>query len=224
VLSTYPDSLSQKAKHQLERLGVEVRVDAVVTHIDKRGICVGDGRIDARTVLWAAGVAASELGASLGAPLDKSGRVIVNPDLTISDRPEIYVIGDLAHFEQDEMLVPGVAPAAIQEGRHAAANIRRAIEGKILEPFRYVDRGSMATLGRRSAVGVLGGVRLSGLVAWFAWLFIHIMFLIGFRNRLVVMFEWSKSYFTFQRSARLILHDVDASQAQSVDQEEGVSD
>jgi NADH dehydrogenase len=223
VLSTFPDSLSEKAKQQLERLGVDVRVDATVTEIDNQGIFVGDHRIDARTVLWAAGIEASELGALLGAPLDKSGRVVVNSDLTIPDHPEVYVVGDLAHFEEDGKLVPGLAPAAIQEGRHAAANIRLAIEGKPVEPFHYVDRGSMATLGRRSAVGVLGGLRLSGLTAWLSWLFIHIWFLIGFRNRLVVMFEWSKSYFTFQRSARLILHDVESLQSEDVGPEDGMS-
>ena len=210
VLSAYPDSLSQKAKSQLERLGVEVRLDTVVTGIDAQGVAMGDDRIGARTVVWAAGVAASPIGASLGAPLDRSGRVMVNPDLTIPGHANVFVVGDLAHVEQDGSLVPGVAPAAIQQGIHAAKTIGLAIEGKPLKPFLYRDRGSMATLGRKSAVAELGGMRLSGFTAWLSWLFIHIFFLIGYRNRLVVLFEWSKSYFTFQKSARLILHDAES--------------
>ncbi len=209
VLAGYAEALSEKAKIQLERLGVEVRLDTVVTEIDAQGVSAGEERIAARTVVWAAGVAASPIGASLGVPLDRSGRVKVDPELTIPGHPNVFVVGDLAHLEQDGNLVPGVAPAAIQQGNHAAQNIGLAIDGRPLEPFRYRDRGSMATLGRKSAVAELGGVRLSGFGAWLSWLFIHIFFLIGFRNRLVVLFEWSKSYFTFQKSARLILHDTE---------------
>ena len=207
VLSSYPESLSEKAKQQLEQLGVEVRLESIVTAIDAEGVEVDDQRIDARTVLWAAGVAASGLGADLEVPLDRSGRVLVEPDLTIPGSDDVFVVGDLAHLEQDGELIPGVAPAAVQQGRHAARNILRAMESKSPLPFRYKNRGSMATLGRSSAVAEIGPARLSGFVAWLSWLLVHILFLIGFRNRLVVLFEWSKSYLTFQRSARLILHD-----------------
>lgn len=208
VLPSFPAELSAKAHHQLERLGVEVRTGAMVTGVDEDGVRFGEERLAARTVLWAAGVKASPLGASLGAPLDRAGRVQVAPDLTVPGRPELFVIGDLAAVEQDGRPVPGVAPAAIQQGRHAARNVRRALAGRPSRPFRYRDRGSMATLGRKAAVAVIGGVRLSGLVAWLAWLLVHILFLIGFRNRVVVLFEWAKSYLTYSRSARLILHEA----------------
>jgi NADH dehydrogenase len=203
ILSTYPPHLSNKARHQLERLGVEVVTGSLVTEIDERGITVGDRRIKARTVLWAAGVRASPLGEALGVPLDRAGRVLVESDLTVPGHPEVFVVGDLASVDA----VPGLAPAAIQMGRHAATTILGAVEGRTSEPFAYVDRGSMATLGRRSAVAQIRGVRLSGFLAWAAWLTIHIFFLIGFRNRAVVLFEWARSYFTYNRSARLILLD-----------------
>ncbi|MEE8278955.1 MAG: NAD(P)/FAD-dependent oxidoreductase [Thermoanaerobaculia bacterium] len=206
VLPTYPPVLSEKAHRQLEKLGVEVRLGELVTGIDEEGVWIGEERIPARTVLWAAGVAASRLGETLGAPLDRAGRVRVTPELNLPDHPELFVVGDLAALEQDGRPVPGVAPAAIQQGRRAAGNIVRAIQGKPHRPFRYVDRGSMATLGRKAAVAVIGRLRLSGLVAWLAWLFVHIVLLIGFRNRLVVLFEWTKAYLTYGRSARLILH------------------
>jgi NADH dehydrogenase len=221
VLSAYPESLSRKAKRQLERLGVEVRLDTVVTEIDSQGVTVGEDRIQARTVVWAAGVAASPIGASLGAPLDRSGRVMVNPDLTLPGYANVFVVGDLAHLEKDGSLIPGIAPAAIQQGKHAARNVGRAIQGSPLESFHYKDRGSMATLGRKSAVAELGGVRLSGFTAWLSWLFIHIFFLIGYRNRLVVLFEWSKSYLTFQRSARLILHDIESDRQDGAESRSG---
>ncbi|MEJ2086185.1 MAG: NAD(P)/FAD-dependent oxidoreductase [Acidobacteriota bacterium] len=193
VLSTYPEDLSEKARRQLEKLGVEVRLGTSVTDIDRFGVVIGADRIDARTVLWAAGVAASELGASLGVPVDRSGRVRVESDLTIPGNPNVAVVGDLAHIEQDGHVVPGVAPAAVQQGRLAAKNIRLQLQGRPRQPFRYKDYGSMATLGRKSGVAALGRAHLSGLPAWMAWLFVHILFLIGFRNRIVVMFEWSKS-------------------------------
>lgn len=205
VLLSYPESLSAKAQRQLERLGVEVRTGEMVTGIDDRGVDTSQGRIDAATVLWAAGVTASPLGASLGVPLDPSGRVLVEPDLTLAGHPEVSVVGDLAAVTQDGALVPGVAPAAMQMGRHAARTIERALDGLAAEPFRYVDRGSMATLGRSSAIATIRGLRLSGFPAWAAWLLVHIVFLIGFRNRIVVLFEWAKAYLTYGRSARLIL-------------------
>lgn len=212
ILPGYPPDLSAAAQRQLERLGVEVRTRARVTAIDAEGVTIGDERLAARTVLWAAGIAASPLGKTLGAVLDRSGRVEVGPDLTLPGHAEVFVVGDLARVVQDGKAVPGVAPAAVQQGRHAAQNIRRSLRGQAYRPFRYRDRGSMATLGRRAAVAVIGRLHLSGLSAWLAWLLIHILFLIGFRNRLVVMLEWAKSYLTFQRSARLI---VDAPQGRA---------
>jgi NADH dehydrogenase len=205
VLPPYPPPLSAKARRQLERLGVEVRTGARVSEIDAEGVRVGDEHLPARTVVWAAGVQASPLARSLGAPLDRAGRVRVRPDLTIPEREDVYVIGDLAAVEQDGRPVPGVSPAAMQEGVHAARNIRLSIEGRPREPFRYWDKGSFATIGRGAAVGeILGKLRLSGFVAWVAWLTIHIFFLIGFRNRVFVLLSWAYSYLTYRRGARLI--------------------
>jgi NADH dehydrogenase len=204
VLPVYPERLSQAAKRQLEKLGVSVRTGCLVTAIDQHGVNVGSERILSRTVLWAAGVAASPLARSLGVPLDRAGRVLVEPDLTIPGRPEVSVIGDLAALTCDGKPVPGVAPAAIQEGKHAAGNIRRALAGEPRLPFRYRDKGSLATIGRAAAVGDFKRVKLTGFLAWWAWWAIHIFFLIGFRSRLLVMFGWAWSYLTFQRGARLI--------------------
>jgi len=207
VLPPYPPDLSQKARRQLEDLGVQVRTGALATDVDGAGVSIGAERIEARTVLWAAGVAASPLGRSLGAPVDRAGRVKVEYDLTLPGRREVFVAGDLAAFEQDGRPVPGVAPAAMQMGRHAARNVRRSIAGRPLVPFRYVDKGSLATIGRRAAVADFGRVRLWGLPAWLAWLGIHIFFLIGFRNRVVVLLDWAWAYVSYQRSARLILFE-----------------
>jgi NADH dehydrogenase len=204
ILPTFVESLSARAKSQLESLGVEVHTGQIVTAIDAEGVCIGEERIEARTVLWAAGVAASPLARSLQVPLDRAGRVRVEPDLTVPGHPETFVIGDLASVEQDGKLVPGVAPAAIQEGKHAAQNIVRTLEGEPHLPFHYHDKGSLATIGRAAGIADLGRIKLSGWIAWAAWLFIHIFFLIGFRNRLVVMFSWAWSYFTYDRGARLI--------------------
>jgi NADH:ubiquinone reductase (H+-translocating) len=205
VLPSYVPKLSEKAREQLERLGVEVRSDQRVTNIDANGVNVGDQRTTARTVLWAAGVAASRLGKALGVPLDKAGRVLVNPDLTIPGHPAVFVIGDLAHLLMENgQLVPGVAPAAMQEGTHAAKNILRAIAGDPMTPFHYHDKGSLATIGRSAAVADLGKIKLWGPIAWLAWLGVHILFLIGFRNRFVVLFEWAWSFFSYDRGARLI--------------------
>ena len=203
VLPTYPPSLSKKAQRQLEHLGVEVITNAVVTSLNDREVCIGDKTIPTRTVLWAAGVKASPLAASLGAPLDRAGRVLVNPDLTIPGHPEVFVAGDLAAVDN----VPGVAPAAIQEGNHTADNIERAVAGKPLRPFHYFDKGSLATIGRAAAVADLRGLKLSGFIAWMAWLTIHIFFLIGFRNRFLVITQWAWAYVTYQRGARLITGD-----------------
>jgi NADH:ubiquinone reductase (H+-translocating) len=205
VLTTYPADLSEKARRQLESLGAQVRTGARVTRVDEHGVWLGSERLTARTVLWAAGVAASPVGRSLGAPLDRAGRVRVDAALGVPGHPEVFVAGDLAALEQDGRPVPGVAPAAMQMGRHAARGILRAVRSQAPEPFRYVDKGSLATIGRRAAVAVLGRVKLWGFPAWAAWLGIHIFFLIGFRNRIVVLMEWALAYMTHQRSARLIL-------------------
>jgi NADH dehydrogenase len=204
VLQTYPEELSARAERQLERLGVEVRTGTLVTAIDDEGVEVGGERIATRTVLWAAGVKASVVAQSLGVPLDRSGRVLVNPDLTIPGHPEVYVIGDLAAAAWKDGIVPGVAPAALQEGKHTAKNLERALGGQPLRPFRYRDKGSLATIGRAAAVADFGRFRLSGFFAWMAWLLIHIFFLIGFRNRVLVILEWAWAYATYDRGARLI--------------------
>jgi NADH:ubiquinone reductase (H+-translocating) len=205
VLPPYPPDLSASAQRQLEALGVEVRTRSLVTALDGDGVRIGEERLAARTVLWAAGVAASPLGRALGGPVDRAGRVQVAPDLTVPGHADVFVIGDLAALEQDGKPVPGVAPAAMQMGRHAAANILRTLGNQPHRPFRYVDKGSLATIGRKSAVADLGFMKLSGALAWLAWLGIHIFFLIGFRNRLVVLFDWAVAYFTYQRTARILL-------------------
>jgi NADH dehydrogenase len=204
VLPPYPADLSDSARRQLIELGVEVHTGAIVTGIDAEGVCVGPERIEARTVLWAAGVAASPLARSLGVPLDRAGRVRVEPDLTIPGHPEVFVIGDLAHVEEEGRPVPGVAPAAMQMGDYAAGAIIRSLNHQPREPFRYRDKGSMATIGRAAAVAQIGRWKSSGIVAWLLWLFVHILFLIGFRNRLLVLIQWAWSYVTYDRGARLI--------------------
>jgi NADH dehydrogenase len=205
ILPMFPEPLARRAVADLNRLGVRVRTGALVTQVDADGVLLGQDRIWARTVLWAAGVTASPLAQSLGVPLDRAGRVAVEPDLTLPDHPEIFVIGDLASLAgTDGKPLPGVAQVAIQQGRWAAANIRRAIRGETMQPFHYRDYGNMATIGRNRAIADIRGLKLTGLPAWMAWLFIHIMYLIGFRNRLVVFVQWMWAYFTFQRGARLI--------------------
>jgi NADH dehydrogenase len=204
VLGAYTEDLAEAARKQLERLGVTVWTGVQVTGIDPEGICIGAERIHAHTVLWAAGVAASPLARSLGVPLDRAGRVLVEPDLTLPGREDVYVIGDLAHIQENGALVPGVAPAAIQQGRHAAANLLRTLEGQPRRPFHYVDKGMLATIGRGAAVAKIGRLKATGFVAWLLWLFVHILFLIGFRNRVVVLLQWAWLYATFDRGARLI--------------------
>jgi NADH:quinone reductase (non-electrogenic) len=204
ILAAYDERLSVAARRQLMDLGVEVHTEKTVTAIDTEGVSLGPERIEARTVLWAAGVAASPLARSLGTPLDRAGRVQIEPNLSIPGHPEVMIIGDLASLMQDGKPVPGVAPAAIQEGKHAAKNIVRSLRGQPRQPFHYRDKGSLATIGRAAAVADLNFIKLSGWVAWMAWLLVHIFFLIGFRNRFVVIFEWAWSYFTYDRGARLI--------------------
>jgi NADH:ubiquinone reductase (H+-translocating) len=206
ILSSYVDQLSDHAVRQLRELGVEVRFGKPVTGIDADGIAIGDERITARTVIWAAGVAASPLARCLDAPLDRAGRVKVAPTLQVPGHPEIFVAGDLAALDDASgKPVPGVAPAAEQMGRHVAANLVRSLRGQVPQPFRYRDRGSMATIGRRRAIADLGWIRLWGAPAWWSWLLVHLVFLIGFRNRVFVLVDWAWSYFTFARGARLIV-------------------
>jgi NADH:ubiquinone reductase (H+-translocating) len=204
VLGSYADELSDSARAQLEKLGVTVWTGMQVTSIDADGVCIGPERIHAKTVIWAAGVAGSPLVRSLGVPLDRAGRVLVESDLTIPGHDDIYVIGDLAHVEQEGSLVPGVAPAAMQAGWHTANNVVRALRDQPRLPFRYHDKGMLATIGRGAAVAKIGPIKASGYFAWLLWLFIHIFFLIGFRNRLIVIIHWAWSYATFDRGARLI--------------------
>ncbi len=204
VLPPYSPRLSQKAMEALVAMGVEVRVGARVTSIDKDGVQIGEERIAARTVLWAAGVAASPLGKTLGAATDRAGRVVVKPDLSVEGHPNVFVTGDLMSLQQSNGPVPGVAPAAIQSGRWAAKNLDRILCGQPTLPFRYRDKGSLATIGRAAAVGRLGKVEATGFVAWWMWWLIHIAYLIGFRNRIVCMVGWAWQYFAFSRGARLI--------------------
>ena len=205
ILSAFPEDLQQAAMKDLQRLGVTVRTNSIVTSVSPGVVSIGSESIRAETVLWAAGVAASPLGAALGAPLDRAGRVKVLPDLTIPGTPNVFVIGDLATLAGDDgRPLPGVAQVAIQMGKHAVHNILRAIEHQPLRPFHYHDLGNMATIGRASAIADFGRFRLSGLLAWLAWLFVHILNLIGFRNRLVVLVQWAWAYFTYQRGIRLI--------------------
>ena len=205
VLANFPESLSEKSRQQLEKLGVEVHTGTPVNAIDGEGVLLGETRIHARTVLWAAGVAASPLARTLGVPLDRAGRVLVQPDLCIPGAPDVFVAGDLASLQFDGKPVPGVAPAAKQMGRHVAATIRARLDGTPTAPFHYRDYGNLATIGRMAAVVHLGRLKLSGALAWWFWLTAHIFFLIGFRNRLAVMLNWTWAYWSYQRGARIIL-------------------
>ncbi len=206
VLAAMPESLSHSARRQLERLGVIVHTGQAVTAIDAQGVALGATRIESRCVLWAAGVAASPLGRQLGVALDRAGRVDVQADLSIAAHSEIFVVGDLAHVVQaNGRPVPGIAPAAKQMGAHVATAIRARLRNKPARPFRYRDYGNLATIGRMAAVVDLGRLKFSGLIAWWFWLAAHIFFLIGFRNRIVVLLDWAWSYWSYQRSARIIV-------------------
>ena len=204
VLPPFPEPLRAAALRSLERLGVEVRTGSVVTGVDEDGVLVGPERISAGTVLWAAGVAASPIARSLGVPLDRAGRVTPEPTLALAAHPNIFVIGDICVFVENGKPLPGVAQVAMQQGTRAGKNIVRAISGRPLEPFRYKDYGIMATIGRGAAVGDVFGLKISGFFAWIFWIFLHIFWLIGFRNRFVVMTEWAWAYFSLQRRVRLI--------------------
>jgi NADH dehydrogenase len=210
ILGAYPEDLSTFARRSLERLGVNVWTGSVVTNVTEGKVHVGGETIEAGTILWAAGVSASPLGAKLGVPLDRAGRVLVNDDLTVPGYSNIFVLGDLAALKgKDGRWLPGVAQVAIQQGRLAAANLRRQLSGEPMQPFRYRNLGNLATIGRNKAVADLPGWRFKGYLAWLFWLFVHVMNLVGFRNRLSVLTQWAFSYVTFQRSVRLITFDFD---------------
>lgn len=205
VLPTYSEGLSRKAQQQLEHLGVEVHTSSMVTGVEPGVVSIGEKRIPAQVVLWAAGVAASPLGRKLDAPVDRAGRVHVQPDLSLPHHPEVFVIGDLAALKDKHgKQLPGVAPVAIQQGKWVAKLIARDLENQPRRNFHYHDKGSLATIGRAAGVAQFPGFSLSGYLAWLAWLFVHIFFLIGFRNRIIVMIQWAWSYLTYERGARLI--------------------
>ena len=210
LLPTFPEELSERARRDLIDLGVDVRLDSLVTNVGDGFVEVGvaDERIESRTIFWAAGNVASSLGRMLDADVDRMGRVHVMDDLSVAAHPEVFVIGDLAVLHTNGRPVPGVAPAAMQSGRTAARNILHAIRGEGRERFRYRNKGDLATIGRYKAVGVLAGLHLSGAFAWWTWLLVHIMYLAGFRNRLSVLLEWGYSFFTFERGSRLITADA----------------
>ncbi len=210
ILGAYPEDLSRKAERQLEELGVELRLNCLVSAVEPGRIKVGDEWIPATVIVWATGVAASPLGKTLGAPTDRAGRVLVAPDLSLPGTPEIFVLGDLSWLKDaNGREVPGLAAAAIQEGTATAANLLRDLRGETRVPFKYRDKGSMATIGRNRAIAQIGHWHVSGLLAWLLWALVHIFLLIGFRNRLAVMREWMWAYFTRERSARLITDLVD---------------
>lgn len=213
VLAAFPDDLRDSATRQLRELGVEIYTGVHATNLSEAGLQVGDEFIACRVKVWAAGNTASFLGNSLGVAVDRVGRVVVNDDLTVPGHPEVQVVGDLANFShQTGQPLPGVSPVAMQQGRHAARNILAMIDGRKPQRFWYFDKGSMATIGRNRAVADLHLVHLSGLPAWLAWLFVHIIFLVGFRNRLAVLFQWGWAYLTFNKGARLITRNFQAEQ------------
>ncbi len=207
ILPMFDAELASRATRDLESLGVQVWTNSLVTKVDAEGVEVGQERLRAGTVLWAAGVAAEALGRKLGVPCDRQGRVIVEPDLSLPGHPEVFVAGDLAHFaHQTGQPLPGLAPVAIQQGRAIAANIVRELRGQPREPFNYFDKGQMATIGRSRAIAQVRRLKLKGFIAWLAWLVVHIYYLTGFRNRLLVVLQWAWSFLTFRRGARLIVN------------------
>ncbi len=204
ILPSFPEDLAQRAARDLADLGVEIRVNSFVTKVERDGVWVGNEKIRSRTAFWAAGNKASSLGKCLGAPLDNAGRVKVNDDLSVPGHPEIFAIGDIATFQQDGRLVPWVAPAANQQGAFAAKSIIRDTRRQPRKKFHYFNKGDLATIGRSRAIADFGRVRFAGRLAWFLWLFVHIMYLVGFRSRIVVFIEWAYAYFTYQAGVRLI--------------------
>jgi NADH dehydrogenase len=213
LLAAYPPDLSESARKQLAHLGVEVRTATRATNLTEDGVQIGDEFIPCRVKIWAAGNNASFVGKTLGVPADRAGRVIVNDDLTVPGHPEVQVIGDLANFQQQNgKPLPGISPVAMQQGRHAARNVKAMIAGRTPQRFRYWDKGTMATIGRNKAVADLRFMHLSGWPAWLAWLFVHIIFLVGFRNRALVLFQWAWAYLTFDAGARLITRNFQSEQ------------
>ena len=204
VLASFPEDLSRRAAADLAKLGVDVRTGVRVAQIDLEGVQIGDERIATRNVFWAAGVEADSVTRSLGVPVDRAGRVLVRPDLSVPGFQEVFVIGDAAHVDIDGKVVPGLAPAAIQEGRAAADNVLALAAGRQTEPFRYFDKGAMATIGKHLAIAHVGRLKLTGYVAWVAWLFVHVLSITGFKNRVTVFLEWTWSYLFSRRGARLI--------------------
>jgi NADH dehydrogenase len=204
ILPSFPEDLAARAARDLQDLGVEIRVGAMVTGVDAEGVSIGPEKIRARTAFWAAGNLASPLGKFLDVPLDRAGRIQVSPDLSVPGQPRIFIVGDLASLTQDGRLIPGVGPAAIQEGEAAAKNIVRDLRRQPRKPFNYWNKGDLAVIGRSRAIADLGWIKFGGWFAWVFWLLVHIMYLIGFRNRLVVLFEWGYAYFTSQAGVRLI--------------------
>ena len=208
VLPAYPEDLSRSAEEQLRKLGVEVHTSAMVTNVTPGAVHMGETQLPSAVTLWAAGVAASPLGKKLGAPVDRAGRVLVNPDLSLPGHPEVFVIGDLAALKDENgKWLPGVAPVAMQEGKATARNIGAELDGEARKNFHYFNKGNLATIGRAAAVAEFGKIHISGFLAWLAWLFVHVFFLIGFRNRIIVLVQWAWSYFTYERGARLITGD-----------------
>ncbi len=205
ILAAFPEPLARKSQKKLNRMGVEVRTSAPVSAIDERGVVAGGERIAAKTIIWTAGVSASPAGKWLGAEVDRAGRVKVNEDLSVPGHPNVFVIGDTASATQDGKALPGVAPVAMQAGRYVARLVAHRVRGKELhEPFHYLDKGNLATVGRSYAIVDIGKIRLTGLIAWVMWLVVHIYYLIGFRNRFITLFQWAWTYFTYSRGARLI--------------------
>ncbi|HKU37332.1 MAG TPA: NAD(P)/FAD-dependent oxidoreductase [Polyangiales bacterium] len=205
VLPTFSEYLSRCAREQLEHLGIEVRTGQPVSELGPDFVQIGEERIAAQTIVWAAGVQASPIAAELGAPTDRAGRVLVEDDLSLPGHPEVFVLGDLISKQQDGKPLPGVAQLALQSGVHVAKNLRRELAGHERLPFRYVDKGSMATIGRNKAVAQVGRMQFSGILAWMLWLFVHIAFLVEFRNRIGVLFQWAWAYLTWQRGSRVIV-------------------
>lgn len=214
VLPAMPEKLRISAREQLEKLGVEIRANTLVTGVDDGGVWLGDERLDAATVLWAAGVQASPLAAMLGVPTDRVGRVTVEPDLSVPGHPDVFAIGDLAAFTQDGELLPGVAPVALTQGRHVGRCISADLRGEERPAYRYFDKGNLATIGRSKAVGAIGRLRISGFVAWFLWAFVHLLFLVTYRNRLLVFTKWAWAWMTFERASRLLWQHEAATERQ----------
>jgi NADH dehydrogenase len=206
ILGSFDEKLSRKAQRDLENLGVTVWTEKRVTNVTKDGVQIGNEFISAATVLWAAGVKPSSINQNLGVELDKQGRAIIEKDLSLKNFPEVFVLGDQAHFDTENGPLPGLASVAMQQGRHAAWNITRDLRGDVRKPFEYLDKGQMATIGRKKAIAEIKTLKVSGFMAWLMWLTVHVYYLIGFKNRFMVIIQWAWSYFTYQRGARLIVN------------------